>query len=105
MWQKKGAVYDSLDEWLVGLGKYVLDPKALFEEKRKQASCFQNRKELCEEGLRMRLQKPKTFHTYVNGLGRVYSQVAGTNAFTPSNKSVFPEYANSSMHLLGGDVS
>ena len=40
----------------------------------------------------MRLQKPKTFRTYVNGVGRVYSQAPGTNAITPSNKSVFPEY-------------
>ena len=27
VWQKEGAIYDSLDKWLVGLSKYVLTPR------------------------------------------------------------------------------
>ena len=59
--QKKGAVHWSLDEWLVGLDKCVLDPKPWFKANVKQPSSLEDRKELCEAGLRLRLQKPKTF--------------------------------------------
>ena len=77
---------------VVGLGKFVLDPTALFEAKEKQESCIKERAALYEERKRVRVQKPKTFRTYVNGLGRVYSCAPDTQPITPSNKSIFPEY-------------
>ena len=88
----KGAHYSSLDEWLVGLGKFVPEPTQLFDAKEKQESCIKERAALYEERKRVRVQKPTNFRTYVNGLGRVYSCALDTQPITPSNKSVFPEY-------------
>ena len=65
----KGAHYSSLDECLVGLGKFVLKPTALFDAKEKQESCIEERAALYEERNRVRVQKPTTFQSYVNRLG------------------------------------
>ena len=62
-------MHESVDEWLVGHGKLVLDPEALFEAKIKQPKCLKHR----NAGLRMQPQELTNFLTCVNGLGHVYS--------------------------------
>ena len=68
-----GATSTSLDDWLVDLAEFSLEPSAMLDSEAKQLECLDQRKELCRQGgAGAKLQKYKvgSFRTYINGLAK-----------------------------------
>jgi hypothetical protein len=85
------AEYTSLDLWLMGWAKWVLDPKFLFSTAAAAAEFSQKRREQCGEKHKFHSKVPQTFRTYMNALQRVNNSSGGV-AIIPSSKRQFPEF-------------
>ncbi|EPS57142.1 hypothetical protein M569_17679 [Genlisea aurea] len=87
------ANYTSLDTFLVGWGRWVLQPGMLFHDEAEADTCAQRRKELADQhGIRVHLQPPMSFRTYVNSVARVYKNAVPDTIIIPSSQRQFPEF-------------
>ncbi|EPS57856.1 hypothetical protein M569_16961, partial [Genlisea aurea] len=85
------ANYATLDAFLVGWGRWVIPPGMLFDDEAEASACAQRTKELAaQHGIRVQVQPPMSFRTYVNAIARVYKNAAPDTVIIPSSQRQFP---------------
>ena len=101
MCETKGVQIAHLDEYLVALAKYVLDPVALFDDDASQERCVAQRKDLCESaGVPIHKWSATSLRMYVNALAGAYKATGGKRTFVPSSTKQFPKW-NAFMNQCG----